>query len=327
MQKILRSFFIIIILLSQFLFSEEKLAQTGFQFLSVCSDARASALGQAMTAVEANSSSLFFNPATMAKNDKFIDVSFSNNPWIASIQHNSLSFSVNPGKQYGIFGLSFKSVNYGELQGTINWPNEKGYYETNVFEPTAFIVGIGYAKQLNNKLSIGGQLSKAYQYLGKSVVSSKGGTNYKNNNTTSIAMDFGTYLETGFKSLAFGMSVRNFSNEIKYEDESFQLPLNFTLGVSMDMMDLTDGINTDKHSLLLAVDATHPRSHREQIKFGIDYSLLNMLNLRAGYIMGNDENDVAFGAGISKFGLAFDYAVIPFGVFGNVTQFTMRLSL
>ncbi|HDQ45616.1 MAG TPA: hypothetical protein ENN17_09015, partial [bacterium] len=41
----------------------KKLAQTGFQFLSVVSDARGSAMAEALTSLETGSSALFFNPA------------------------------------------------------------------------------------------------------------------------------------------------------------------------------------------------------------------------------------------------------------------------
>ena len=65
------------------LFAQEKLGQTGMQFLSVISDAKASAMAGAVTSVETNSSALFFNPATMGFNEDFVSASFSQNKWIA----------------------------------------------------------------------------------------------------------------------------------------------------------------------------------------------------------------------------------------------------
>ena len=71
-----------------------KLAQTGFQFLSVTSDARAGGMGEAMTTFHTNSSALFFNPAGMARQKNPIDLSLSQNQWIADINHNALSVSL-----------------------------------------------------------------------------------------------------------------------------------------------------------------------------------------------------------------------------------------
>ena len=45
----------------------DKLAQTGMKFLSFSPDARAAALGDAITAKTGGASSLFYNPAGMAR--------------------------------------------------------------------------------------------------------------------------------------------------------------------------------------------------------------------------------------------------------------------
>jgi hypothetical protein len=147
-------------------------------------------------------------------------------------------------------------------------------------------------------------------------------TTKADNEVTPLAFDFGTRFQTGIESLTFAMSVRNLSGEVKYEQEGFQLPLLFSLGVSMDVMDLFKE-NPDM-SLLVSVDAIHPRSHPEQLLMGVEWTFLETFAVRAGYITGEDEGDVKFGFGVSKFGLQFDYAYAPYGVFDNVQQFTFR---
>ena len=54
---------------------------------------------------------------------------------------------------------------------------------------------------------------------------------------------------------------------------------------------------------------------------------MKLISLRAGYVSGNDENSFTYGVGISSFGLAVDYAYTPFGVFNNVQQVTVRVTL
>jgi len=141
-----------------------------------------------------------------------------------------------------------------------------------------------------------------------------------------VAFDFGTLFKTGIKSLAFGMSIRNFSNDIKYADEGFQLPLVFTIGASMDMMDLFE-ISGPEQSLYLSVDATHYRSHPEQLIIGLDYTFMSLLSIRTGYVTSNDEDGLNFGMGISYFGLTFDYAYTPFGLFDKVQRMTIRFAM
>ena len=308
------------------IYCQTKLAQTGFQFLSVTCDARAAAIGEAMTTIAGNSSSLFFNPAAMANMTGFFDVSFSQNQWIADINYNAFSFAVNPANgKYGTLGISVVSVDYNEVQGTMYWNNQQGYVDTELMSPSALAIGLGYARALSDRFSVGGQIRTAYQSLGKSVIPEGSGLKVEKNIASVVSYDFGTLFKTGIKSLTFGMSVRNFSKEIKYSEESFQLPLTFTIGLSMNLMDLAT-IGGPNQALLLSIDATHPRSHPEQLKFGLDYRFIDILSLRGGYISNNDENAFAFGVGISYFGLTVDYAYTPFGVFDKVQRISFRIS-
>jgi len=318
---------LIILLLFSTTFAEEKLAQTGFQFLSVATDARAGALGDAMTSLELGSASLFFNPAGMARMDGRFELLANQNQWIADITYNSYAVSFNPsGGRYGVFGLSFVSVDYGDVEGTMVWANEQGYIDTEIMNPSAFSAGLGYAKSLTDKFSVGGQIKYAGQQLGKSMTTlGDDSLIVKKNLAFATAVDFGTLYRTGFKSLVFGMTVRNFSNEIKFEKEAFQLPLTFRLGLSMDLMDFLPAFSG--HSMLLSVDASHPRSYPEQLMVGLQYGFQEMLFLRLGYEGNHDENDISFGFGISRFGLSFDYAYTPYGVFDNVQRMTLRFAL
>ncbi|MFA4906644.1 MAG: PorV/PorQ family protein [archaeon] len=319
----------LILLITQPLFpGNKKLAQTGLKFLSVGSDARGGGLGDAVTTVEMGSSSLFFNPAGMARLTTRFDVAASQNNWFADIKHNSYSVAFRPALgQYGVFGLTFMSVNYGKVQGTMVWGNDQGFIDTEVLRPTAFAAGLGYAKALSDKFSVGGQMKITGQYLGKSMVPvGDDSLEVKRNQAILTAFDFGTMFRTGFKSLIFGMSVRNFSNEVKYEQESFQLPLTFRIGLSMNVLDLLD-IKPGLMSCLATIDAVHSRDYPEQIKVGLEYKLLDMFSVRAGFMAPSDEQHYAFGFGIQKLGAAIDYAYTPFGVFDNVQRFTLRFAL
>jgi hypothetical protein len=319
----------------------QKLAQSGFQFLSVVSDARAVAMAEAMTSLQIGSSALFFNPAGMANMQSFVDMTASNNQWIADITHNTFSVAISPARgNYGVFGFSFQSVDYGEFYGTrVDKTTELGYVDTEIFELNALAVGVGYAKQLSDRFSVGGQVRWVNQDLGDSVIpvfttrldtlestvlDTVEGT--ASSELSPLAIDFGTQYKTGFKSLVFGMSVRNFSKEIKYVEEGFQLPLVFNLGISMNLMDFMEAVPLEQ-SLYVCIDASHYRSHPEQIKLGLDYRVMNMLSVRGGYISNNDESGFSFGIGASYLGLTFDYAYTPFGVFDTIQRMTARFSL
>jgi len=317
----------------------DKLAQAGFHFLSVVSDARASGMAEAMASLQIGSSALFFNPAGMANLGCLLEASASTNEWIADIRHNTLSMAVSPvDGRWGVLGFSMHSVDYGDFLGTrVDKSSDMGYRDTGKFRLSALAVGAGYAKSLTDRFSVGGQVRWVHQDLGESIVpriavvsDSLGQTRLDTteqktvNELKPFSFDFGTQFKTGIKSLVFGMSVRNFSKEIKYVEEGFQLPLLFTLGISMDVMDFWEQ-QPFQQSLIVSVDACHHRDHPEQIKVGADYRLMNLLSLRLGYISSSDESGLTFGIGMTRYGLTFDYAYTPYGVFDRVQRMTARI--
>jgi hypothetical protein len=320
----------------------QKLAQTGFQFLSVVSDARSAAMAEAMTSLQIGSGALFANPAGMSGMENFFDMTASINQWIADIKHYTFSLAVNPASgRYGVIGLSLQSVDYGDFYGTrVNHSVPLEYDDTGIFKLNALAVGLGYAKQLTDRFSVGGQVRWVRQDLGTSTIAVNirpditdttgnrriADTTTVSNKLSPFIFDFGTQFKTGFKSLVFGMSVRNFSEELKYVDEGFRAPLVFTLGISMDMMDLFEKGSLDQ-SLYLSIDASHYSDHPEQIKIGLEYKVMNTLSLRGGYANDNGGSGLSYGVGVSRFGFAFDYAYTPFGVFDKVQRMTVRFSM
>lgn len=336
---------IIVISLLGFLFNtgiaqdNQKLAQSGFQFLSVVSDARAAALAEAMTALEIGSSALFFNPAGMADMPSFIDATASINQWIADIRHSTFSLAINPfDGDYGVLGFSLQYVDYGDFYGTrVNEASPQGYDDTGIFSLNALAIGVGYAKQLTDRFSVGGQIRWVHQDLGESIIAKNTFTDTTgarfadaanvSNELSPLVFDFGTQFRTGLKSLVFGMSIRNFSAEYKYAEEGIQAPLVFTLGISMNVLDFIEELPFDQ-SLYISVDASHHRDHPEQVKVGLDYKVMKVLSLRGGYTSSTfEQGGFSFGVGISQFGFEFDYSYTPFGVFDKVQRLTARFTL
>lgn len=311
-----------------------KLAQSGFNFLNVSTDAAAGAMGDAVNSLSGYSGALTHNPATMAEMPGLLNMNAGVNSFIADIKYLSFNAILSPWSgDYGVIGLSFQSVDYGDVLGTAVWNNSKGYIDTGTMEPSALVVGIGYAKMLSDRFGVGAQVKFAYQSLGKSVIPSSDVYSVKQNVANAVAFDFGTIFKTGIKSLAFGMSVRNFSKEIKYEEEAFELPLLFTVGISANIFDFL-AIPSSEQSFIISCDATHPRSHPEQIKLGAEYQFMKLIALRGGYITGEDEDGLTFGLGVSSSGLgissanfAVDYSYTPYGVFNYVQKITVSYSM
>ena len=320
--------------------SQVKLGQTGFGFLDVSTDARATGMGEAVTTIGGTATSMFYNPAGIAGMSSLVEAGVSQMKWIADINYysGSVAFAPSDGK-YGVIGLDFIRVNYGEFKFTSVANNDQGFVDiTGYPEPYAFAVQLVYGKQLSEAFSVGGRIKYANQNLGNSQVPVYSqvivdsvlttDTSYvvKNYSLNVLAFDFGTIYKTGLKSLAFGMSISNFSREIAYERESFQLPLTFRFGISMNVMDFIPSM-ADNNSLVVSIDAVHPRSFSEFLNIGGEYVFMKTFALRAGFVTKQDDYGLTLGLGVTKFGFAFDYSYTPHKVFNNIQRFSFSFSL
>lgn len=311
----------------------EKLAQTGFKFLSLAGDARAAGLSAAMTAREGGAAMLFYNPAGMAWFEGTTDVSLSQTNWIADITHNHGAIAFRPaGGRFGVVGASLSFADYGDLTETVYADNEQGYVELGAFAPSAFAIGLGYANAVTERFSVGGQVKYATEDFGDVVsgLDDAGGYQRESIQEGTVAYDFGVHYKTGFESLRFALSARNFATEVTFAEESFQLPLTLQIGVAMDVLDLTS-LDPSMHSLVVGVDAANPRDFSEQVKVGAEYTFLDTFQLRGGYTFPTDEEGISLGAGVQQtlggVGFHADYAFTDFGVFSRVHRVAVRFSL
>lgn len=318
----------------------KKTAQTGLQFLKIDMSPRAAAMGASFNQISGDASSIFYNPSGIADFEGTLDVFATQTQWIADINYNAFA-GIYSFERWGTFGLHGIFADYGDIEETvIDATSDKGYRFTgNNVDVGAYAVGLSYGTKLSNKFMIGATVKFVGQKLGESympgsVWSDSTGSwtneNKKENKTSGLAFDFGTSFKTGFKSLSFGMSIRNFSQELKYEEESFQLPLTFIMGLSMNVMDFMEGMNPEEHSLVVAIDALHPRDYTERMHFGAEYWFMNMFSLRAGYKTNYDIEGLTAGLGfnysVGDIGVKIDYAYSDIDIFDSVNRFAVGLS-
>ncbi len=312
----------------------EKRAQTGMKFLSVSLDARASAMGNTMTSQDqVTSMAMFYNPAALGWLKNNVNVALGQTQFIVDFNYYYGAVALRPADgAYGVFGLNVLSVDYGEFEETIrDGASTTGYRELGTFSPSALSVGLGYAFAVSDRFTFGGNVKYVHEDLGASAVRLNGtAVQREDNNANAVAFDFGILYRTGFKSLNFGMTARNFAKDLTYAEESFELPLTFRIGLSMDLVDFTS-LDKNKHSFLLSVDTERPRDFQEHVNVGGEYVFSNTVALRGGYSLGNGkdtEEGASFGGGLrTKLGaqgggLKIDYSYTSFGIFDNVNRFT-----
>ncbi len=313
-----------------------KMAQSGMQYLKIGVGAEMVGRGEAGISAVKGVTAIFWNPAGLAdmESNEFL---FSHNSWIADISMNAIGAGVNL-DNWGTFGVNVVWMDYGKLYKTsvatsIAESAQYGYVDEGTFSPSDMAIGLTYSRKISSQFSFGGQVKYLYENYGSNVtINTAGEESITNNTMSAFCFDFGTLYYPGFKSLAFSMIVQNFSADLKYEQEAFSTPLTFKMGISMNMLDFFN--HKSRNSLLLAVDAIHPRDFSERLNVGVEYSYLGLFIIRGGYRFNYDEGNMTAGAGVryslsNSMGIRVDVSYINMssGRFTSPLQLTAGLIL
>ena len=303
-------------------FAMKKVAQSKLQFLKFEMGARAIGMGGSYTAISGDPNCIFYNPAGMAFVEG-IALTFNHSQWIADINYQSAVFAYNSNR-FGTFSLNYLTVNYGSFERTIvdahAW---EGYQSLGTFDVGEYAVGLGYAKPITDRLSIGGQIKYAFQKLGSSTIWEYAGSDFEaekdvNNETDVVAYDFGTFYNSGFKNLCVGMCVQNFANK--------PIPLNFRFGMAIDLNQIFFP-SIEKNRLIFAMDMMHPRDYAERMQCGLEYQFKDFFALRGGYKFNYDQQSFSGGLGlnleIQNIKVQFSYAINDFGLFDLIHRFSL----
>lgn len=294
-----------------------KAGQAGFTFLSIPTDARTAAMADAGIGVIGSASGAVYNPAALA----FLDgreAFFSSVQWLANTDLLAGGVTINfPGK--GTAGVSFQSYNAGDFNGTAidTSPTGNGYTDLGKFKTSNYALSVAYGFKITDRFSIGANAKLASQDLGSGSVFIGGARTTVDNSKSVLGFDLGTYFNTGFRNTVLAMSVRNFSSELSYQRERFELPRNVQLGLLFDLVSMM-GNTPAPHHLDLATDVTNPIDFDERINLGLEYRFAQpgasmSFALRGGYKTGHDTEDYSFGGGIrfkneTGKGFRIDYA-------------------
>ena len=302
-----------------------KAGRTVFQFLKVGLGARQTGMGEANIAYVQDANSIFWNPAGIT-GIQGAQASFNYLQWIGDIH----VFSGVAGYNWdgvGVIVLNYISLDYGNLdEALVTSPSGSVDTRTgNTFSGSDLCFGIGIARQFTDKLSIGLNLKYVREdlYIYSADL---------------FAFDVGTFYNTGWYGINLAMSAQNFSSQARWlytkedEQQTYELPLTFRIGVSWAMLggsDLLFGGDFDKQRLTFNVDAIHTNDYSERLDLGLEYTFYNMLSLRGGYRINYKEGNLSLGAGIqydfSSVRFSFDYTYVSYDFLQSPHQFSISL--
>jgi hypothetical protein len=280
------------------------------QFLNLGFGARALGMGEAYTAVADDVSSVYYNPAGLAEGGGEREVSFSH-AW--HLQDTAVSQAAYMRRPWA-FSVTYFSA--GDLEGRDSLGNATGDFT---------------ARDLAAQVSRGVKLGPLAAGASAKVISQR----IKSSGATSFAADLGLLYRPAGRRWSLGAALTNLGTRVKFEEESFPLPLKFKAGGAAE---LAGG------KLLLALDAEFPNDAPAALRTGAEYRVAEGMALRLGYrTYTRAQRDAALAegyGGVSGFssmygffagvGFAYsafklDYALLPYGDLGSAHRFSLGM--
>jgi len=303
--------------------------QTSMNFLQIGVSPKIAGRGNTYTAFGKGAESVFGNPAGLSEMSTPFEVFFSSTQWFADIKYLAGALAFNA-KEYGVIGLHFLTVDYGTIQGTALTHPETGednYILTGDIENVgAYSFGLSYVRQVNPKFTMGGTVKYVSQQLGQ-LTDDNGSVS--DNNQGKLAFDLGLRYYFGWKSLNLSMAMRNFSTFVRYQTQSFSLPIVYTIGIGMNIMEMIEPSLAENHNILLITELSHPNNYSQRINTGVEYILQKMVVIRAGYESNHDLLSWSVGAGtflkIGKQHFEVDYSYSNMDLFNGVNRFSLTI--
>lgn len=312
-----------------------KVGTTAGQFLKIGVSARALAMGSAFTSVANDVSSIYWNPAGLARVNAH-EAMFTHVNWIANTSYDFGALTIHLGEE-GALGLMVSSFSSGDMAvTTVEQPEGTGEF----FSAQFIAAGISYSRDLTDKFSIG--------VTGKFVSES-----IWHMNATTIALDVGTIFTTPLWGIELGAVISNFGPNLKlegrdtrfaydpapnqdgtvdivnsgYEMLDYSLPLRFQVGMSKTIQ------VGEYNRLTVAADALQPNDNYEAVNTGFEYAWKEMFFLRAGYksMFQKDSEEgltMGVGANIRLAGttmIRVDYAYADMNRLENAQKFSLAL--
>jgi hypothetical protein len=322
----------------------------GANFLEIGVGARAISLGGAFGALADDASALYWNPAGIAVNPRFTAL-FSYNDLYGDFGLDHFFGGITLPVGEGAVGFSIVTLNAGDIFRTTEAFPEGGdpqFGET--FDWNSIALGITYARQITDRLAVGGTFKYAQEGIDDAKAQFWGG-------------DAGVAFRTGLLGTTLAATLLNMGTDGEFEGtlltsiltgasevfdtdrtvpttlntRGWDMPTVFTFSVLWDVVGSPEAIvapNPD-HTLLVVTDGVDAIDTDMQLRIGIEYGYRQLLYVRAGKLWANEDNTGFrnFSYGLAGgFGLAiplgerkliFDYAYQDRGLLDNIQVFTI----
>ena len=277
--------------------------ESGFAVLQIGAGGRASAMGEAFTAVQGDASAAFWNPAGAADLAHF-QAHLAKNEWIQDVSHDAASvlFPVKP------FTLGVHAI-------VVSVPGiEQRYYPTeeplSTFSAHDLVFGLTVARKIGSDVAMGAN----FRYLNERISSES---------ASGFSIDLGVHYRTPLEGLAAGIMVQHLGATSDMVTQKITLPRTIRAGVAYALP-----LGNPEAPWQATVDFVSVQNQTSHLHVGAEIRPLVMLALRAGYQTGYDSHDLTAGFGLQLGRFEIDYAYVPFQEeLGQANRFSVSIGL
>ncbi len=301
--------------------------------------ARYLAMGGSPIASVTGLEAIYWNPAGVDLSPDDANAFISYRKYIADMSMNFVAVSGRLGG-LGSFGLSFRSLNIGTINvTTMEQPDGNG----QVINPSYFILGFTYSKQLSDRVSIGANLNLINE-------------SFADVGATGFSIDAGVQYNDLFNvpGFAVGVAVKNLGASMKYGGNGLFVQANDQSSlrgpswyqVDASTAELPSEVNIglsyiksldDQNKVTVAASFQNNNYTYDNYNIGLEYSYKDILYARGGYLYTpqsstetpNIFQNYSVGVGfslkkISNIDLSFDYAYVPVKYFNANNVFALK---
>lgn len=323
----------------------------GANFLHIGIGARGGAMAGAIGSSVAGPTGWFWNPAGAASSESFSMAAGRQNLYDDLGLEQTYAAGSIPALG-GVIGVHLNTLGSGPIRRTSELNPFGERLGGNTFEWTSTVVGLGYAKRLTDRLSVGGQV----KYITEGIPDAS---------TKWMAFDIGTQFNTGLYGLTIGGAIQNVGGtarangaliqrlittndgsqlpeqrRVQFFTNNTEIPVEFRLSVGADVLGSANsmlGGAGGKNTLIAELSVTDATDYSTQYALGAEYGFRNVLFLRGGKRMYNDDRDAGdvgtvgltggFGLRLPVLGrnVRFDYSYETAGALQNIQIFSFEV--
>ena len=265
---------------------------TGLSFLRIGVNAHGGSMGDAQVASVSNAFATYWNPAGLASERR--SIAGSHRIWVGDVRAYDIAAQLPAGRN-SAWGLSLTATDSGDMEARTQPGPPEGMFSAQFIN-----AGVSYARAIRGlRIGITGR------YLRERIFDT---------DASGYAFDAGIQADLLSSSLNVGASVRNIGRMGELEFERTPLPRLLQGGIALSPLQIvgyTDNVRL--LDLALALETSHLfDDNLTRLHVGISVKVMELVDLRGGYVSSDELRDYTFGLGLSFDGIYADYAYIPF---------------